>query len=563
MTTNALRRRLAALAAAALVAGAAACGGEDPAPAAGAGADSQPRRGGQVVIGSSSDIAGVNEVVVPLTSITTELVRQLFLPLVEEMPDYETLRPRLAESWTFSDDRLTLTFRLRDGVVWSDGVPITADDVVFSHRAWTAPELAWEGAHLLEAVESVEAVDPRTVVFRFSHAYSTQLLDVAAGAVILPAHAWGKLPFSEWRADTDWFRDNLVVSGPFTLAAWRPQQEAVLERNPHYYEEGLPRLDRVVIRVVPEQTAQLAQLLGGQLDFVLQLSPDDAPKVEQAPDVELLSFWTRGFIAVGWNARSPLFSEPAVRRAMTLGIDRETLVESIWGDLARPIASPIPPDTWAWSEEVAPLPYDPAEARRLLDAAGWVDRDGDGVREKDGRPFRFRLITNAGNSQREDALVIIQDQLQRIGVAVVPEALEFHTLIEQLTSGDFDASVVGWGIPTTFDFRFAYHSAEIGGTNVIGFSNPEVDRVLEEARLAPDLPSMGPHLDRLQRLQQELQPYTFLWQSKRLHGIRERVNGADPNHLHSLGNLREWWVEPAAGQQPEQDARQQLEPGAP
>lgn len=555
MTTNALHRRLAALAAAALVAGAAGCGGREPTPAADADADARPRRGGQVVIGSSSDIAGINEVVVPMSSTNSEIVRQLFLTLVEEMPDYETVRPRLAESWTFSDDRLTLTFRLREGVVWSDGVPVTADDVVFSHRAWTAPELAWEGTHLLEAVEAVEAIDPRTVAFRFTHPYSTQLLDVAAGAVILPAHVWGELPFSEWRADTDWFRDNLVVNGPFTLAAWRPQQEVVLERNPLYYEEGLPRLDRVVVRVVPEQTAQLAQLLGGQLDFVLQLSPDDAPKVEQAPGAELLSFWTRGFIAVGWNVRRPLFSEPSVRRAMTLGIDRATLVESIWGDLARPIASPIPPDTWAWSEEASPLPYDPAEARRLLDAAGWVDRDGDGVREKDGQPFRFRLITNAGNSQREDALVIIQDQLKRIGVAVVPEALEFHTMIEQLTGGEFDAAVIGWAIPTTFDFRFAYHSSEIGGANVIGFSNPEVDRLLEEARLAPDMPSMGPHLDRLQRLQQELQPYTFLWQSKRLLGVRERVKGAEPNHIDTLGDLREWWVEQEARQQHEPEAR--------
>jgi peptide/nickel transport system substrate-binding protein len=128
---------------------------------------------------------------------------------------------------------------------------------------------------------------------------------------------------------------------------------------------------------------------------------------------------------------------------------------------------------------------------------------------------------------------------------VVPEALEFHTLIEQLNEGRFDAAVLGWGIPTSFDFRFAYHSAEIGGTNVIGFSNPEVDRLLEDARQAPDMPSMGPYLDRLQRLQQELQPYTFLWQSRRLLGIRERVKGAEPNHLHELDNLREWWVEEA------------------
>lgn len=546
MRTHALRRPLAALAAAVLaVAGGAACRGERQPPAGAEAAE--PRRGGQVVIGSSSDINGVNELIVPLTATTNDLMRQLFLPLVEERPDDGPPTPRLAESWSFSDDRRTLTFRLRPDVVWSDGVPVTADDVVFTHQAWISPEVAWEGAFLVETVESVEAIDPHTVAFRFTHPYSTQLLDAAAGAVILPAHVWGKHPFAEWRSDADWFVRNLVVSGPFTLASWTPQQEIVLERNPRYFEEGLPRLDRVVIRVVPDQTAQLTQLLAGQLDFVLSLAPDDAPKVEAAPDVDLLSFWTRGFIAIAWNVRGELFADPRVRLAMTLGIDRETLVESIWGDLARPIASPIPPDTWAWSDDVAPLPYDLARARRLLDAAGWVDRDGDGIREKDGRPFRFRTITNAGNSQREDAQVIVQDQLRRLGVVVVPEALEFHTLIEQITSGEFDATVIGWGIPTTFDFRFLYHSSEIGGTNVTGFSHPELDRLLEEARLARDMPAMGPYLDRLQHLQQELQPYTFLWQSKRLVGVRDRVHGVDPNHLFTFGNLREWWVEPEGG----------------
>ncbi|HEX2164354.1 MAG TPA: ABC transporter substrate-binding protein, partial [Thermoanaerobaculia bacterium] len=479
-----------------------------------------------------------------ITSTTGEVVRQLFLPLVDEAPDYETIIPRLAESWSFSDDRRVLTFRLRDDVVWSDGVPVTSADVVFTYQAWTSPELAWEGATALAAVEGVEAVDPHTVRFRFAHAYPTALLDVAAGAVILPAHAWGELPFAEWRENADWFRQHLVADGPFTLASWTPQQEIVLERNPRYYEEGLPRLDRVTIRVVPDQTAQLTQLLNGQLDFVFALSPDDVPRVERAPGADVVSYWTRGYVAVAWNNRGELFADPAVRRAMTYGIDRETLVGSIWGGFARPIASPIPPETWAWSEEVEPLPYDPDQARRLLDAAGWVDGDGDGVREKDGRPFRFRLMTNTGNRQREDALVLIQDQLQRIGVAVEPQALEFHTMIEQLIAGEFDAAIMGWGIPTTFDFRYAYHTAEIGSTNVVGFSDPEVDRLLEEARQVEDLKAMGPYLDRLQEIQQELQPYTFLWQSKRLLGIRERVQDADPDHLRELGDLREWWLAP-------------------
>jgi len=516
----------------------------DGGPGAGGAAEGTPRRGGQVVIGISSDMGGINELLVPATVTTSEVVRRLFLTLGEEMPDFRTVAPRLAESWEFSDDRETITFRLRDDVVWSDGVPVTARDVEFTYRAWTDPDLAWTGAFTVEAVERVEVIDERTIAFHFSRAYASQLLDVATGAVILPAHAWGKLPFSEWRTNADWFRDNLVVDGPFTLASWAPQHEIVLERNPRYYEQGLPYLDRAIFRVVPDQTSQLTQLLNGELDFVFQLSPDDAARVEAAGDVRLVTYWGRGVIFVGWNLAKPAFADPRVRRALTFGIDRQTLVDSVWGRFARVIATPVLPGMWTGGDRFEPLPYDPDRARALLAEAGWEDRDGDGVREKDGRKLAFELITNTGNRQREDALVLIQDQLRRIGVAAEPQALEFNALVEKVQGGTFDAAITGWVIPTTFDYRFAYATSEIGGTNFIGYSNPRMDAVLAAMREAPDRAAMRPYVDELREIQQRDQPYTFLWQSQRVSGLRARVHGAEPNHLYSLFNLREWWVEP-------------------
>ncbi len=528
-----------------LVLAVAACGRDEPAREA-AHASEEPRRGGQVVIGSSTDIAGLNEAILPSSLITTDVVRRLFLPLVDERPDYKTIVPRLAESWEFSADRRSLTFHLRDDVVWSDGTPVTAEDVEFTYRAWTDPDIAWEDAFALEAVTGVAVIDRHTVRFDFSQPYSTQLLDVAAGAVVLPKHAWGELPFAEWRANADWFREHMVVDGPFALESWTPQQEVVLKRNPRYYEAGLPYLDRLVIRVVPNQASQLTQLLGGQLDVVIQLNPDDVARVEQAGGARVIDYWTRGYIAVGWNNRRPPFDDARVRRALTQGIDRQTLVDSIWGPYARVIASPVPPDTWAWNRETEPLPYDPDRARALLEEAGWRDRDGDGVREKDGERFAFTLITNSGNRQREDALVLIQEQLRRVGVEVTPQAIEFNTMIEKAMGGDYDAVVSGWAIPTTFDFRYAFASEEIEtGNNFVGYSNPEVDRLLAEIRAAPDLQSAKPLLDRLQLTVQRDQAYTFLWQSQRLVGVRDRLHGVSPNYLSTLYEARHWWVDDA------------------
>lgn len=530
----------------------AACGGGEPTADNGteptaAEPASEPRSGGQAVVGSSTDMGGVNEVVASTSLITTEVIRRMFLPLVEEQPDFKTIEPRLAESWEFSDDRKKLTFHLRDDVVWSDGEPVTSADVVFSYRAWTDPDVAWESAYALEAVEGVEAVDEHTVRFDFSRTYSTQLLDTAAGAVILPEHVWGQKPFDEWRNAGDWFRENLVVNGPFDLESWTPQQEVVLKRNPLYYEEGLPYLDRLVLRIVPNQANQLTQLLTGDLDLVIQLSPDDVERVKDAEDTRIIPFWTRGYISLGLNQRRAPFGQVEVRRAITYGIDRQTLVDSIWGEYGRVIASPIPPNIWAYNEEVEPLPYDPDEARRLLREAGWTDSDGDGVRDKDGQRLTIDLMTNTGNRQREDAMVLIQDQLGRIGVEVTPQAMEFNTMIQRVMGGDFDAVITGWQIPTTFDFRYAFASEEIdGGSNVIAYSNPEMDQLLADIRSAPTLEEAKPLIDRLQVMLQRDQPYTFLWQSQRLVGVRDRLQGVQPNHLFNLFNARYWWVEDSA-----------------
>jgi len=536
------RRLSAVLLAALLWAGCTGCGSE-PSERPGASADG-PHRGGQVVVALTSDINGINNLIVPASVTTTEVLRQLFLPLVFEQPDSRTIEPALAESWEFSEDRLELTFHLRDDVQWSDGTPVTADDVAFTFSAWTSPEVGWESAAAIEAIDRVEVVDPQTARFHFNRAYAGQLLDAATLGVILPQHAWGALPFAEWRDGADWFRDHLVVNGPFNLASWTPQQEIVLERNPLYYRDGLPHLDRVVLRVVPDQTNQSTQLLNGQADLVIQLSPESAERVEEASDVELYPYWTRGYIAVAWNLNRDGLADARVRRALTHGIDRETLVESIWGSYARPLSGPIPPDVWLYDDSLEPLAYDPETARHLLAEAGWTDGDGDGTVDRDGRPLRLRLLTNSGNQQREDAAVLIQEQLGRIGIDIVADVLEFNTMIAQAQQGDFDGLIFGITLPTTFDLSYAVHTDSIeSGTNLAGFSNPEADRLADEIRQQPTLEQAQPMYDRLQRILRDEQPYTFLWQSQRLVGARARVHGVDPNHLFTLWDLDEWWVD--------------------
>jgi len=509
-----------------------------------------PRRGGTAVVGWSGDLQSVNELLIPSNYATTELVDRLFLRLVNEEPDYAvgppTFAPLLARSYDWSPDHRALTFHLQPEARWSDGVPVTADDVRFTWQAQTSPDVAWDSVEMKRGITDVEVVDPKTARFHFSRPYAKQMLDANEGG-ILPRHVWGRLPFSRWHQSADWFRDHLVVDGPFVLESWQPRQQMVLKRNDRYFEPGLPRLDRVVVRVIPDQTSLMTQLFNGELDFVPQVAPADARRVEANPRLRLLSYWFRLSVVVAWNGRRPLFGDPDVRRALTLAIDRQTIVDTLWGPYARVADSPIiKAVAWAHDDHLKPLPYDPAEARRILAAKGFRDSDGDGVLDRGGKPFAFELVSNAGNQQRNDAAVMIQEQLKKVGIKVTPRILEFGTLLELTRRGEFDASVEGFGMDTSLDLTGYFHTpgANSDDRNVAHYSNPEVDRLIDQSMAFPNLADAKPTLYRIQEIIHRDQPYTFLWESKRMPAISRRLQDVKPNMLFALVNMKEWWIEP-------------------
>jgi peptide/nickel transport system substrate-binding protein len=279
----------------------------------------------------------------------------------------------------------------------------------------------------------------------------------------------------------------------------------------------------------------------GALDVAAGLPPRDAERIGRAGGFEILASTSRQYDYIAWNQRRPPFDDAEIRRALTLAIDRRQLVDAIWRGRAEVAAGPVPSYVWARDRELAPWPYAPDEARALLAARGFADRDGDGVVERDGRPFAFELLSNSGNRPRADAAVLIQEQLARVGIRATPRQVEIQTLTELNLAGDFDATLLGWGIDTTLDFRSYFHSDEqADGWNFIGYSSPEVDRALDDVRAAHDAHSTREPLVRLQRLLHREQPYTFLWEPQRLAAVREEIAGARITPLSGLASLPGW-----------------------
>jgi len=500
-----------------------------------------------IVVGTAVDMTGVNQLVGSHTRFSQDVIDLLFLRLFLEQPDFAdhppTFLPQLVKDHSWSDDNLSLRIELRDDVLWSDGVPLTAEDVAWTFKAQTDPDVAWGYSHSKRAVNRVEARGPQTVVFHFTSVYPSRLADINEG-VVLPKHAWGRLPFDRWRGNADWFRRHLVVNGPYDLATWEPHHEIVLERNPRYFRRQRPKLDHVVFRVIPHSAHRFRQLLSGEIDFVEQIRAADQGRLEASNNARPISYWHRQYTHIVWNACQEPFSDPRVRLALTLGIDRHHLVESLFGNAARIGITPVPQSVWAFDTEILPWPHSPARARRLLADAGWVDSDDDGVLDKQGRPLSFELSTNSDNQVRLDAAMMIQSQLAEIGVDARVLGLEFNTLVDRNIEHDFDATIGAWGIDTTLDLRYAFHSSSRdSGYNYGCFSDPEVDRLIGEIRRQPTFELARPLLHDLQRIIHEQQPYTFLWEPRRTDGAAIRLRGLAPNLLSAYYNLEEWWVE--------------------
>jgi peptide/nickel transport system substrate-binding protein len=256
-----------------------------------------------------------------------------------------------------------------------------------------------------------------------------------------------------------------------------------------------------------------------------------------------MPFWYRTWVGVAWNCRRPPFSEVEVRRALGMALDRPAIVNSIWHGFARVCDSPILPTVWAHDRALRPLPHDPAQALALLAAHGFK-AGPDGILERGGKPLAFDILTNAGNQQRIDSLVLIQEQLRRIGVRAQPRVVEFNTLLARLDEGTFDATVVGQTMDTSLDLSAFFSTRAIGQSNQTRYSNPEVDRLLDRAMGRADIAASQGDLNRVQEVLEHDQPYTFLWDSQRLSAFSRRLHGVKPNILYSMYDLLDWWLEP-------------------
>jgi peptide/nickel transport system substrate-binding protein len=508
------------------------------------------RYGGMAVVGSLGDVSGMG----PADAVSVEAAQhQQFLNLMTLIEFDEKLEPApyLATSWEISQDQTELTFHLRDDVYWHDGELTTAQDVAFTYLTVINPESLYPNPAFFQAYlpgeEGVEVVDSLTVKFHFKpHA---DILETWRNLSILPYHLLGDVPTSEL-AMHPYGGVCPVGNGPFRFASRALGDSWTFEANPAFPDAlgGRPYLDRYVYRVIPSQTTLMAELLAGDVDVYVQMLPNHAVTAREEPNLVVPTFRYPSIFFVAWNSRVPELADARVRRALTLGINRQQLIDGIQLGEAVILNSGLPPVHWAFDPTLEDsLRYDPDQARTLLEAAGWEDRDGDGVRENgDGEPLQIRLVYNQ-NQERQQVAEVMRVQLQDIGVDLRPSVLERGTYGAVITSPEreFDGALVTFETGFRIDDRDLFHSEGVDGSyGFSGTKDPELDRYLDTLQLIPDRDEALPVWQAYQRRLLEVQPYTYLYSTLRRNGVNRRLKDVVMDTRGDLASIRHWWIDP-------------------
>jgi peptide/nickel transport system substrate-binding protein len=491
------------------------------------------------VVLRTADFDAFNEFVTLNAETRAVCISMLFMPLVGFDAD-GTVQPYLAESWELAPDALSVTYHLREDVTWHDDVPTTAEDVKFTYERARDPAVAYPRPSTFADYDRAEVLDPYTIRFIFKWVVAEQVENLAT-LPIMPKHLLEKLRPAELRNAS--FNHQPVGNGPFRFVRWKANQEIVFEANKAFSPSlsGPPYLDRVVFRIVPDQTTALTMLLSGQADVVDRLLPADAEQVAASGIARLLTYPAWSTSRIVWNSRLPLFDTREERTALTLAINRQALVEGLLHGHGR-VAATDPLETW-WGRDtsLAPLPYDPVRAKALLAQAGWRDSDGDGVLDQDGRRFDFELVTSTGSALARDLTVVIAADLAKIGVVARPTQREFTG--KQLRRKDFQAALGGWAPGFTYDPRSTFSSKYVdSGRNYGSFTNVEADSLMELGTSLMRREDAKPVWAAFQRLLAREQPYTWLYWLDALVGVSRRVRFTQPDFRGWMADVRHWWI---------------------
>lgn len=449
----------------------------------------------------------------------------------------------LASTWFVSNDQKTITFTLKPNLKWSDGKPLTSDDVLFTWQLVTDDNTRTPYGSDYKLVTKAETPDPQTFRVTYSQPYAPAL-ESWASLQILPKHLLKGQDINNTP-----FARNPVGSSYYKLENWRSGERISLVSNP-YSSQGEARIEHLVSRFIPDTASQFLELLADNID-TMTLNPIQYARIfpsrpELTRKIGLYKELGNNYTYLGFNLKHKPFDDVRVRKAINYAINKQEIIDGVLLGLGEPVSSPYKPGTRWSNPNLHPYAYDPQQAIALLKEAGYEDHNGDGILDRDGKPLAFEILTNQ-NKQREMSAVLIQRRLKEIGIDAKIRVLEWASFVGRfIKTGDFDVVVLGWSLSLDPDQFSIWHSSQQGPGqfNFIGYNNPKADALLEKGRQELDPDKRMAIYHAFSQILYEDSPIVYLYAGYGLPAIHKRVKGIDnPAPPAGIGhNSYEWYI---------------------
>ena len=431
--------------------------------------------------------------------------------------------PELAEKWEISADQKTITFTLKDNLVWADGTPLTSEDVLFTWKLVTDPNTRTPYASDYLLVKKASTPDKNTFEVTYEETYAPAI-DTWASLHILPKHL-----LKDEDINNTYFSRKPTGSSYYQLDKWVSGQQVSLKSNINS-SQGLPQIEQLISRIIPDTSSQFLELSADNIDL-MSINPIQYQRVfparkDMLEKINLYKELGNGYTYLGFNLKKAPFNNINVRQAINYAIDKDEVIKGVLLGLGEPIASPYKPGTRWNNPNLKSYPYDPNKALKLLTKAGYK-KNQEGFFEKNGKVLAFEILTNQ-NKQREMTAVLVQRRLREIGIDVTIRVLEWASFINQyIRTGDFNAVVLGWSLSLDPDQFNIWHSSQQGPGqfNFVGYENAEVDKLLEKGRKELDINKRELIYHKFSEQLLNDSPIVYLYAGYGLSAVNKRVQG--------------------------------------
>jgi ABC-type transport system substrate-binding protein len=495
------------------------------------------------------NIGGEPTTLNPLTSTdayATSVHGYIFEGLLQHNSDSYEYEPQLASSWKVSPDKKVFEFTLREGVTWHDGKPLTPEDIKFSFDVIFDPD--YNTAHLrpyYENIDRVEVVDPKTVKFYTKNPYYMNF-DVAATMKILPKHFYGN------KANKKDFNKYLIGTGAYHFIKYEKGKRIVLEKYKSWWGLSDPlysnqnNFGKLNLRFVQDDNIVMEMFKKGDLDFI-QMRNEMFVKQTSGPEwgsklikVQTMNKTPKGFSFIGWNLTHPIFKDREVRKALAMLYNRPMVIEKFEYGMSEMATSPVYVQSDYAPKDIKPVPFDPQGALEVLKKAGWKDSDQDQILDKmiDGKKVALSFTVLEPKEDVVKYLTIYKEDAKKVGVDINIKTIEWNSFVKLLDERKFEAVRLAWGGGTIdIDLKQIWHSSSInGGSNFISYSNPKVDKLIDESRSIDDVKKRIAMTQQTAKIIAEDYPYLFFFNPKfTLYAHPARISKPKDTFQYELG----------------------------